>query len=138
MPKSTSAKMQPTLQMSMAGEYFAKNEPHSSGARYHLKDHFPINHMSTQVAFPLNVSRLTSIAKYKMRRNLHHFDVCNCLLGRVRDANCLPSCHIICPENCGRHVIELGPCQPKITNLELAIRIGKNILRLQISMKNFG
>lgn len=30
----TSAKMQPTPQMSMAGEYLAKKLPHSSGARY--------------------------------------------------------------------------------------------------------
>ena len=33
-PSSTSAKMQPMLQMSMAGLYFAKKLPHSSGARY--------------------------------------------------------------------------------------------------------
>ena len=33
-PSSTSAKMQPMDQMSMAGLYFAKKLPHSSGARY--------------------------------------------------------------------------------------------------------
>lgn len=33
-PSRISAKMQPMLQMSMAGEYLAKKEPHSSGARY--------------------------------------------------------------------------------------------------------
>lgn len=32
LPSSTSAKMQPTLQVSMAGLYFAKKLPHSSGA----------------------------------------------------------------------------------------------------------
>lgn len=34
LPSSTSAKMQPIDQMSIAGLYFAKNDPHSSGARY--------------------------------------------------------------------------------------------------------
>lgn len=33
-PSRISAKMQPMDQMSMAVEYFAKKEPHSSGARY--------------------------------------------------------------------------------------------------------
>ena len=37
LPSRISAKMQPMDQMSMAGEYFAKNDPHSSGARYHLR-----------------------------------------------------------------------------------------------------
>ncbi len=37
LPSRISAKMQPMDQMSMAGEYFAKNEPQSSGARYHLQ-----------------------------------------------------------------------------------------------------
>lgn len=32
LPSSTSAKMQPTLQVSMAGLYLAKKLPHSSGA----------------------------------------------------------------------------------------------------------
>ena len=32
--KSTSAKMQPMDQISIAGLYFAKKLPHSSGARY--------------------------------------------------------------------------------------------------------
>jgi len=34
LPSRISAKMQPMDQMSMAVEYFAKKEPHSSGARY--------------------------------------------------------------------------------------------------------
>mmetsp|Transcript_36652 Transcript_36652/g.90504 ORF Transcript_36652/g.90504 Transcript_36652/m.90504 type:complete len:280 (-) Transcript_36652:472-1311(-) len=34
-PLSISAKMQPMLQMSMAGVYLVKKDPHSSGARYH-------------------------------------------------------------------------------------------------------
>ena len=34
LPSKISAKMQPMDQMSMAVEYFAKNDPHSSGARY--------------------------------------------------------------------------------------------------------
>ena len=34
LPSSTSAKMQPIDQMSIAGLYFAKKDPQSSGARY--------------------------------------------------------------------------------------------------------
>ena len=37
LPSRISAKMQPMLQMSMAGEYLAKKDPQSSGALYHLQ-----------------------------------------------------------------------------------------------------
>ena len=35
LPLRISANMHPMLQMSIAGVYLVKNDPHSSGARYH-------------------------------------------------------------------------------------------------------
>ena len=47
LPSKISAKMQPMDQMSMAVEYFAKNEPQSSGARYLLKFKFTLSLTAT-------------------------------------------------------------------------------------------
>ena len=49
-----------------------------------------------------------------------------------------PRGHIVCPEDGGWHVIERRSGKAKIADLQLAVRVCKNILGLQIAMKYFG
>ena len=49
-----------------------------------------------------------------------------------------PSGHIVCPEDGGRHVIEGRPGQAKVTDLELAIRVSKDVLGFEIPVKHLG
>lgn len=85
LPNRISAKMQPMLQMSIAGEYLAKKEPHSSGARYHLHSQVFQNLAGClHYSFPaqLDASHLAyqAMMEARLRQEYSSTDVCLFLL----------------------------------------------------------
>ncbi len=119
-PSSTSAKMQPMDQMSMAGLYFAKKLPHSSGARYLPAPPSPPSSLPRPVPSRPHTLHMCRGATCHTPCTISNHRTCR--PGRdIRGVRPPPAGgDIVCPEYGGGHVVEGGPGQSEIAHLHPA------------------